>query len=309
MVIQIEKKDYNFLLSCPPIRRSEFKRLYDERLYILDKVLKYFVYPGFDEVSLHENKRYLSFWLEANQLPHPKTDVFYRFSDAQNFINFTSFPIVSKMNIGASGAGVKILKSQKEALDYIDSAFSKDGIKQYWGPNIKMGGFSKRIFRVLNNPSLIKKRIDSYKVNYNERQKDFVIFQQFVDHDYEWRVVRIGNSYFGHKKIKMGEKASGSKGINYDTPPTELLDFVKGICEQHNFNTMAIDLFNNEKGGYYINEMQCIFGHVQSYICEKDGQPGRFVFMNNKWVFEEGLFNTNLSYDLRLENALEIYNS
>ena len=40
---------------------------------------------------------------------------------------------------------------------------------------------------------------------------------------------------------------------------------------------------------------------------EVDGIRGRYVFTNGSWIFEEGNFNTNESYDLRLIEALEIY--
>ena len=38
-----------------------------------------------------------------------------------------------------------------------------------------------------------------------------------------------------------------------------------------------------------------------------DGKPGRYINTNDKWVFEEGMFNTNHSCDLRLEHALELF--
>ena len=69
---------------------------------------------------------------------------------------------------------------------------------------------------------------------------------------------------------------------------------------------MAIDIFEDGKGGYLINEMQTMFGHAQDHICEKNGVPGRFININNNWQFESGMFNANLSYDLRLENVLEM---
>jgi len=67
---------------------------------------------------------------------------------------------------------------------------------------------------------------------------------------------------------------------------------------------MAVDLFEDGRGGYLVNEMQCIFGHVQDYICAQDNEPGRFILKEDSWVFEKGNFNTNLSYDLRLENLI-----
>jgi glutathione synthase/RimK-type ligase-like ATP-grasp enzyme len=302
---EILGQHFDGCLTCPPGTESLYKKMYDERIYILDKVLKKFVYPSFDEISIHENKKYLAYWLKANKLPHPKTDVFYNAEEAKSFALKCDLPIIGKINIGASGKGVSVIRDRAELKKYIIKAFNK-GLKQEWGPNLKMGGYRVRIEKIMQNPKLIFKKIKTYKKLFNEIQKGYVILQEYISHEYEWRVVRIGDSYFGHQKVKHGDKASGTKGIDFVPPPEKLLDFVKIICEKFNFNSMAIDLFEDGSGGYLINEMQCIFGHVQAYICECGGQPGRFIYRDSKWHFEAGMFNTNLSYDLRLENVISI---
>ena len=280
--------------------------MYDERVYIIEKVLKKKVYPSYDEIVLHENKRYLSYWLKAEKLPHPETHVFYKKKEALEFIENSCFPIVGKINIGASGKGVTIFKTKSSALKYVEDAFSIKGIKQSTGPNLKMGNIANRIVYVMKNPAHIKKRVSVYSKIGQDKQKNFVIFQKFIPHDFEWRIVRIGESYFGHKKIKTGEKASGTKGIDYEIPPDKLLNFVKEICDNYNFNSMAVDIFEDGKGGYLINEMQTAFGHVQDYICEKDRNPGRLIFENYCWIFEQGMFNANLSFNLRLKNVIDL---
>lgn len=297
--------NFDGFLACPPGREELYKKLYDERIYILDKVLNLFVYPNFDEISIHENKKYLAYWLEANNLPHPITSVFYHKNEAYKFAENTKLPIVGKMNIGASGKGVKIFRDKQKIQDYIKIAFSK-GLRQEWGPNLKMGDYNNRILRIIKKPSLMLNKLKIYQKNYNATQKGYVIMQEYIEHSYEWRVVKIGESYFGHQKVKQGDKASGTKGIDFIPPPEKLFDFVKNLCDQFKFNTMAVDMFEDGNGGYLINEMQCIFGHVQEYICEKDGKPGRFCFLNDRWVFEEGKFNSNLSYDLRLRHFISL---
>lgn len=296
---------FDGVLTCPPGRESLYKIMYDEKVNILENVLGLFVYPSYDEIILHENKKYLSYWLIANQLPHPETKVFYNKSEAISFSEKCLLPIVSKISIGASGKGVEIFRDRDKLRNYINGCFEK-GVNQEWGPNLRMGKIPQRIMNVLKNPSLVKKKIKIYKKQLNEKQKGFIILQDYIDHSFEWRVVKIGQSFFGHQKVKVGDKASGSKGINYITPPLKLFDFIDGICERFNFNSMAVDLFEDGKGGYLINEMQCIFGHVQKYICELDGTPGRYIKKDNKWKFESGFFNSNLSYDLRLENVVQL---
>jgi glutathione synthase/RimK-type ligase-like ATP-grasp enzyme len=301
----LKSKAWLGFLVCPSGRQSHFKTLYDERLSILNELYssKLF-FPSLTEVKLHENKKYLSYWLAANEIPHPKTFVFYNQSEAQNFIlNYRKKELVGKMNIGASGKGVVILRDKIDQMNYIKKAFS-EGIGQSWGPNMAMGGWMHRIKKLIKDPSRIKKRLQIYNMNRLEIQKDFVIFQEYIEHKFEWRVVRIGDSFFAHQKTKQGDKASGTKGIEYIIPTDNLLNFVREVTDTYGFNCMAIDLFEDGMGGYLINEMQCIFGHVQSFICAKNDRPGRLLTENGGWFFQEGVFNENLSYDLRLETFL-----
>ena len=46
---------------------------------------------------------------------------------------------------------------------------------------------------------------------------------------------------------------------------------------------------------------------MQDHILEVDGKPGRYLYQEGRWVFEEGMFNSNECYDLRLEVALKLY--
>ena len=302
---EIKSGDFDAFLACPPGMETLYKNMYDEKIYILDKVLSYFVYPSYDEISIHENKKYLSYWLKAVNLPSQGTYVFYHKTEANLFIETCNFPIVGKINIGAGGRGVKVLYNKSSLSKYIKKAFG-EGLTQKWGPNLRMGSFGSRILSIIKDPVKILNRLAVYKRTKNEVQKNYVILQDFVSHTFEWRIVKIGDSYFGHQKIKDGEKASGTKGVSYVSPPDQLLNFVRNICIKHNFNSMAVDVFEDGNGGYFINELQTIFGHVQDYICEQNGEPGRFIFKKNKWEFEAGLFNNNLSYDLRLKDVIQL---
>ena len=252
---------------------------------------------------IYENKRFLSFWLKANKIPHPETNVFYNESEAFEFLKTSAFPIVGKINIGASGSGVLILKNISQATEYIKQAFSEKGLGKRVGPNLQKGNFVKRGLHYVLNPSDISKKIEKYKEIGNDRQSGFVILQEFIPHEFEWRVVRIGDSFFAHKKMVVHEKASGSLIKNYDNPPLSLLDFVKEITDKHNFRSQAIDIFEHQKK-YLVNEMQCIFGQSDDYQMKVNGVVGRYIFSYGKWIFEEGNFNTNQCFDLRLQWVL-----
>ncbi|GJQ64318.1 MAG: hypothetical protein SCALA702_33710 [Melioribacteraceae bacterium] len=294
----------DYFLVKPPGQITKYKHLFDQRLYILSKVMKKPMYPSYEEIIIHENKETLSYFLKAKGIPHPATNLFYYKDEAINFVKNHDLPLVAKTSIGGSGSGVKVLRSVADAEKYITTAFGK-GIKKRFGPN-RVTGTPKKWFNkaISDIPAAIKK-IKNYIAFYGDAQRGFVIFQDYIPHEYEWRSVMINDSFFAHQKVKMGDKASGSKGIDYVNPPESILDFTRNICIENGFKSMAIDIFEDANGNYLVNEMQTIFGHVQDFILAVDGKPGRFVYSENEWVFEAGDFNENESYNIRLKGILE----
>ena len=304
----IRSESCDILLAKPGGLTGLYKQLYDERIYVLSHSLGYNVFPVPEEIYIYENKRFLSYWLKANGVPHPETSVFYSIDEALSFISGTSFPLVAKTNIGASGSGVKILSDRNEAVRYTEDTFRGRGAPQRSGPNLEKGGYLKRGMHYLIHPSDLAVKMKIYKTRASSLQKGFVIFQEFIDHEFEWRVVRIGESYFAHKKLKSGEKASGSLLKNYDNPPTALLDFVREITESRGFRSQAVDIFESDRG-YLVNEMQCIFGQSDSYQMLVDGRKGRYLFSEGRWLFEEGDFAINECYNLRLQYLVDRHES
>jgi len=298
------KADY--YLAQPGGLAMPFKQQYDERISILVNSLHHPIYPSLNEILLYENKKFLSYWLEANEIPHPETSVFYFQREAMDFLKSTTFPIVAKANIGASGSGVHIFKNVKEAALYVREAFMGKGAKKRWGPNLAKGGLIKRGLRYISYPGDIKRKLAIYKQRKNDVQKDFVIFQEFIPHEYEWRCVRIGDSFFAHKKLVHNHKASGSLLKGYENPPFKLMDFVKEVTDRNDLTSVAIDLFETRDKGYLVNEIQCFFGQSDPYQMLVNGKPGRYINANDQWIFQEGDFNINESYDLRIQHVLEL---
>ena len=304
-------KKYDFSLIRPPGSIAYYKQMYDERVYIINKVLNIPIYPTFTEQLIYENKRLLSYFLKSSGIPHPRTWVFYRRDEAFNFINNCKFPIVAKTSIGASGRGVEILRNRTDALRYTDNSFSEGGVNRSYLPNFRRGNYLQRLKKRMSN---IGESIEYFKEKKKaatiDPQKWFVIFQEYIKAEYEWRCVVINDSYFGHKKLpSFGEKLSGTSKVSWDIPDEELLNFLKDIVDRNGFCSQAIDLFFDSERGYLVNELQCFWGSKNPYQMIKDGKPGRFRFKNGQWVFEEGNFNQNNSYDLRLQHLLKILNN
>jgi glutathione synthase/RimK-type ligase-like ATP-grasp enzyme len=303
---EIKTKQYNLFLTRPPGDISNFKRLYDERLYIISKELGLKIFPTYEECLIYENKVLLSYFLGANNIPHPKTNVFYNYEEALSYINETTCPFVAKSSIGGAGSGIKIVQKKDQAIKYIKKAFKGSGIRRRFGPNRVTGSPSKWFVKALQDPLYFKNKVISYFERHKDTQYGFVIFQEYIPHDFEWRIVKIGESYFAYKKFRIKDMASGSKSLGFENPPLDMLDFVRIVSNQNQIHCAAFDLFSNADN-YLINEIQTLFGHIHNHILEVDGKPGRYLHQNGQWVFEEGDFNTNESYDLRLKTAIELY--
>jgi glutathione synthase/RimK-type ligase-like ATP-grasp enzyme len=297
---------FDCLLVRPGAKTSIFRSAYQERIEILAGELNYNIYPTLAELRIYENKRYLSYWLQANDIPHPKTWVFYDKKEALAHLAGGNFPLVGKTNVGSSGDGVTVLKNRVQTRQYIELAFGA-GIRNRTGPKLRQKNLMASKLRKLLHPDQILNRLKSYEQIVRDAQKGFVIFQEYIPHEFEWRVVRIGDSFFGHKKIKSGDKASGTLQKGYEGPPFKLLDFVKSITDNHRLVSQAMDIFVDGDGRCLVNEMQCLFGQSDPYQMKVDERIGRYVRKAGRWEFEEGNFNQNESFNLRVAHILEMY--
>jgi glutathione synthase/RimK-type ligase-like ATP-grasp enzyme len=303
---EIHCESFDILLAKPAGLTSVFKQLYDERIYILGKVMGHVIFPSPEEIFIYENKRFLSYWLKANNIPHPATHVFYNMTEAEAFLKETDYPVAGKVNIGASGSGVAVISDRSEGQEYLKRIFGGKGAYRRHGPNLSTGQWLPRALFYVSHPSELGEKITTYSAVARDFQKGFVLFQEFIPHSFEWRVVRIGDSFFAHKKLKAGDKASGSLLKSYCDPPLDLLDFVREITDHHNFFSQAIDIFETDRG-YLVNEMQCIFGQSDPHQMIVNGVPGRYRYSGAKWVFQQGDFNSNECYDGRISYLIEKY--
>ena len=302
----IQNEIFDVLVLRPPGRSSFYKQIYDNRVQLLSLLYPGKLYPNVDLVRIYENKRYFRDWLLVHKIPHPKTWIFYSKQSAQQVLNENStYPLVSKLNIGAAGKGVSMLKDRTQALQTISQLFGK-GKTIMGAPNIKKGSFIKKLKKVLTNPKFIQTRLKEYQQQSDEIHKNYIILQEFIKHSFEWRCVVIGDSYFAHKKLIKSGKTSGSLLKEYVNPPESLLDFIHSLCEDHNIDSAAIDIFEKNES-YLVNEIQCFFGQSDEHQMIVNNLPGRYIRKNKKWSFQKGSFNENQCFDLRINHIIEKY--
>ncbi len=300
----IQKEEFDVLILRPPGRSSFYKQMYDDRTQLLAELYPGKLYPNIDLVKIYENKRYFRDWMLVRNIPHPKTWLFYSKDEAMNFLDSNkNYPLVSKLNIGASGKGVTILQNELQAIKVISILFG-EGKKIKGAPNLRKGSLFKKIDKLIKNPGFIKARLNEYKQQSDEVHKNYCIIQEFIKHSFEWRCVVIGDSYFAHKKLVKAGMSSGSLLKDYGNPPLSLFAFIRELSEKHSIDSAAIDIFEHN-GTYLVNEIQCFFGQSDPYQMFVDNAPGRYYFENDKWIFEEGSFNDNHCFDLRVKHVID----
>lgn len=282
---RVQQCDCDGFLARPPCDFQVRKNLYDERLYCLAHLLHRPIYPSFDELFIYENKRAMADWLKINGYPHPVTHVFCRKGDALAFAASCDYPVVFKANIGASAYQVKIVKRRSTARNIIRKIFGT------LHPELAEGYIG---FSYAGIPLPV----------FGRTQRHVLLVQEYLKIRWEWRIIKIGQSYFGHQKLLKRGFASGSGRIGWVRPPDELLYMTRDLCERGKFSSMAVDIFELEEGGYRINELQSLFGSYRDSQMYIDGKPGRFVFRNDAFEFEEGIFNTHSSYLLRVQDFI-----
>lgn len=284
----IEKSNCDIYLVRPSYMKQVWKTMYDERLYFLHHVMKKRIYPSYEEIFLYENKKNMNYWLETHKIPHPKTWVFYDKKEATEFINkYEGYPLVFKTNFGSSAIGVEYVHSKRAALRLVNRLFTK------W-----------KFF----NRGYTKWYKTRFKVSYplmDDKQYNFIILQERIDVKHEWRLIHVGGSYFGHQKLIHNGFHSGGGEMGWADPPEALLNLTKRICELGDFSSMNVDIFEDTAGNYYVNELQSLFGSNHPSQMYVDGKPGRYLHIDDAWVFEEGIFNTNGCYDLRVKDVLK----
>jgi hypothetical protein len=271
----IENSGCDAFLIWPSIEVSQWKQMYDERLRIITQNLKKTIYPTYDELWVYESKRRMYYWLEGNHISHAQTWVFYCRKDALDFARHAALPVVVKTNMGAGASGVRIVRARRDLLGYVTRCFTKGVVHNHGEARDPDWGF--------------------------------VLLQEYLPDAQEWRMRRIGDSYFGSQKLRKGDFHSGTGVDVWYDPPAKLLQFTREVTDRMGSRSMDLDIFETVEGRYMVNELQTVFGTNRPYEMLVKGTPGRYLYDENtcQWRFEEGIFCQNGCCNLRVIDLLE----
>jgi len=258
----------------PPVMWRYWKDQFEERLQILREHEHAAVYPDPPLLWMFESKKRMAYFLSARRYPHPETRVFYQKDEACDYVRQAALPLVFKMDMGSGARGVRIVRTRREAFGIIRRAFGKG--------------------------------VSTWSLGPYERERGWVVFQEYVPVASEWRAVRIGDSYFAYRKERMGDYHSGTKKKIWGQPPLALLEFVRAMTEREHFPSVSLDIFETTDGQYLINEIQVYFGTSAIHQMMIDGKPCRYRYdcSASEWKLEYGDFCRNACCNLRVMDVL-----
>lgn len=268
---QLKNKPVDILVARPSVQYTPWKDMFDNRLKLLKEHTDIPIFPNANALWLWENKLRTLDFLKVNNLPYPNSYIFYDKTELHQFAEVCNYPIVYKASSGSGATGVKILKNSSQLRRVVKKVFDK-GTRSYR-----------------------KHRLD--------KEHGYLILQDYLANVGEWRIVRIGDYYFGFEKLKDGEFHSGSKYFGYGMPPEKCLELVRNLTDTYDFKFVSVDVFYTEDKQYLINEIQPYFGQKDDReLLQIDGVSGRLRYNpnNTTWVFEKGSFCKNNMSNLRL---------
>jgi glutathione synthase/RimK-type ligase-like ATP-grasp enzyme len=233
----------------------------ESKIYFLEKYLKKICFPSFDEIWGYEHKVRASYLSTFFSIPLVPTFTTNSKTDAIDFINYTTFPIISKITTGSSSHDVTKIENRKSAIKFVTSCFSDIGRKTYW-PYI--------------------------------RQKNYVYFQKFIsDAKYDLRIIIVGNKIFGYYRYaKKGDfRASGAGIREKKALPEEAMRIALDTKSKLGSTSLAVDmLYSENEKKYYIIETSIFFGIDTPAQLAVNGLPGYYEYINDTFIFKEGRF-------------------
>ena len=278
-LVQVTESGCEIFLAWPDATQRPRAKIYKDRADLIENQLGFPVVPDSMERWLYEDKFRQRDWMQANKIPHTKSWIFTSRETAFEFSKNCQLPIVFKTSFGAAASGVKIIKTKPQLRKIIKKSFGK-------------GHFANGH-------------------DHRDREWGSIFLQEHLPIEKEWRMVRIGQSYFGHPKGKLGEFHSGSGQALWDPPSDELLELLHQITEVGGFRSMDVDIFETLNGEFLVNELQCVFGASTSIDQMKvDGRSGRMVRQKDaSWVFEAGDFAKNACANERIRTIIQVSES
>ena len=246
------------------------KLVYEAIFHLAQNIYKVKCWPNFETYWPYEDKIKEYYLLKSYDFPIIKSNIFWNYEPAENFLKSVQLPVVAKLPKGAGSSNVVIVKSVSDGQKIIRQVFGK-GVKTYRlksSSNLSsfkrsgLKSYGKSVLKTL----LINLNLWKDKADYPEWQiqKDAIMFQEFLPgNQFDTRVTIIGNRAFAYRRFVRENdfRASGSGKFSPEPEKIDLrcLQIAFSISKKLNFDTMAYDFIYDKNHTPYINEISYCF--------------------------------------------------
>jgi len=238
-----------------------------ELIYSLEMSGK-LVFPDFRTTWHFDDKLGQKYLLEAVDAPTVPAYAFYSKQEALIWANTTSYPKVFKLRGGAGSDNVRLVKSRKQCIKFINQAFGK-GYSQYnsWG-NLKERWRKYRIGDTKLGDVLVgvaRLFIPTPYARIQGKERGYIYFQDFIPNNtHDIRVTYVyGKCFASRRQVRPGDfRASGSGLAEWDMSkiPESAIKSAFDLAKRLKLQTISLD-FVLDKEKPLIVEMSYGFGY------------------------------------------------
>lgn len=227
------------------------------------------VFPNFHTGWYFDDKVAQKYLLEAIDAPLVPSYVFYDKNEALDWAETTTYPKVFKLKGGAGAANVKLVRSKKDAVKLINTAFGK-GFSQF----NRLGNLKERYRKYRSGKDSLlgvakglgRLVIPTEFAKLQSRERGYVYFQDFIPNEgYDIRIETAGDKALAMIRFTRENdfRASGSGNITrvskYITDDSIQLAFE--LADKLKHQACAFDFVRDERDNkLYIVEMSYGYG-------------------------------------------------
>ena len=227
-------------------------------------------WPTRREAYLYEDKARAAWLLAALDVPHVPTVTFTRLREALAYLRDAAYPLVVKTRIGAGGSGVERVDGPRAAAE-----LARTCLQDRWQ----------------------RRAADPRDADFG-----YLTLQPYLADTREHRVIRLGEAWFAHGKVRVpgGWRYSGSGTRDWELPGAHVLDAGARVMEALGMTCGAVDLLEAADGRWWVLEVQAWYEGFRAAQMDVGGEPAVARRTPDGWRFEPAAPHVHRGHALRL---------
>jgi hypothetical protein len=199
-------------------------------------------FPNYRTCWHFDDKVAQYYLLQAAGLPTPRTWVFWRREDAEDFCRHARFPMVLKLAGGITSENVRMLRTARDAKYWINRLFGS-GVTSLERASLAR---PRSLLRRAMSVARVVGKGHPRPTRRSDVQRGYFLVQEFLErNDYDTRAVAIGNRAYAYRRFNRVDdfRASGS-GLRDPDPSKIDLEMVRmsfAVAQSLGTQSIAID--------------------------------------------------------------------